>query len=307
MSGPARRLLLVLVATVVLPAAASAPQADPTPLLTYAAAQNFPPRGAATTAAEYKSELERISFSLKRDPPPETDCARTLGARRFATLYDELGDVYSNIGDNSRAAEAYSRAIDCNPRAGFLHAQRAAALLDLGKYSEARAETERELTLGHGSFALHNLITQLDFVDHRWPDARTHAELAALEAPDDEQATYWQCFLWLAQMHAGVAMPSLADRRGSTGWPAPILLHLEGVITESDLVTDVSAERKEARRREILTEALYYTGQRHLASKQSDVALRYFEAAVRLQVTYFIEHHLAVAELDTLRRRAPQG
>src|SRR5262249_6716126 len=126
-----------------------------------------------------------------------------------------------------------------------------------------------------------------------------------LEAPDDEQATYWQCFLWLAQMHAGAAMPALADRRGTTGWPAPILLHLEGVIAEADLVTDVSAERKEVRRREILTEALYYTGQRHLADKQPDVAVRYFEAAVRLKVTYFIEHHLAVAELDRLRHHAP--
>jgi tetratricopeptide (TPR) repeat protein len=293
-------------ATLTLPAVAAtpAPEPDPTPLLTYAAAQHFSAAAGMEGQVEYRNKLERINFSLKRDPPPETNCAQTLGAKRFATLFDDLGDAYSNLGDNSKAAAAYSHAIECNPRAGFLHAQRAAALLDLGRYHEARAETERELALGRGTFALHNLITQLDFIDHRWADAAAHAQLAVVEAPDDEQATYWQCFLWLSQIHNGVTLPALADRRTASTWPAPILLSLQGVVSEAELVEDVSAERGTTRRRELLTEALYYTGQRRLAEKRPDLALRYFEATVRLQVTYFIEHHLAVAELENLRGRS---
>ncbi len=277
---------------------------DPTPLLTYAASQNFTPSMPARVEAVYRKRLDRINFDLKRDPPPQTNCAQFLGARRFANLYDDLGGVYSNIGDDARAADAYAKALECNPRATFLHANRASALIDAGRYSEARAEIERELTLGRGNFALHTLITQLDFIDHRWPEAAESARLAVTEAPDDGQATYWQCFLWLAQMHDRVPLPALADRRTFSGWPAPILESLQGAISEAELVDAVSAERDAARRREILSEALYYTGQQRLAAGKTDEASRYFEAVVSLKVLYFIEHHLAAAELARLRPAA---
>src|SRR5882724_1985470 len=66
---------------------------DATPLLTYAASHHFPP--AYTPGAQYamKKRLSQITFDLAKDPPPETDCAKTLGAKRFATLFDDLGSV----------------------------------------------------------------------------------------------------------------------------------------------------------------------------------------------------------------------
>jgi lipoprotein NlpI len=277
--------------------------ADPTPLLTYAASQSFPPILAPATEAAFRKKLDRITFNLSKDPPPDTDCAHTLGAKRFANLLDDLGGVYADMGDDARAVDAYAKAISCNPRAEFLHAQLAASLLDLGRYAEARTETQRELSLGRGNFTLHNLMTQLDFIEHRWPQAIENARLAVIEAPDDEQATYWQCFLWLAQLHEGVASPSLPDRRTASGWPAPILHSLRGIMSEAELVDSVSSEHNAARRREILSEALFYTGQKRLASKQTDEAIRYFNATTGLQVQYFIEHHLAVAELQRLRHR----
>ncbi len=286
-------------------AAASGGAPDPTPLLTYAAVQKFPPLPAQDVQTVYRRRLDRINFELKKDPPPETQCGQTLGAKRFAELLDDLGSVYTNIGDDAGAADAYTRAIDCNPRATFLHANRASALIDAGRHREARAEIERELDLGRGTFALHTLMTRLDFIDHRWPEAADNARLAVAEAPDDEQSTYWQCFLWLAQMHDGVAFPALADRRPASGWPGPILESIQGTISEGELVEAVSAERDAGRRHEILAEALYYTGQQRLAAGKSDEAMRYFEATVRLKVPYFIEHHLAAAELDRLRNRTP--
>src|SRR5262249_43832149 len=151
--------------------------------------------------------------------------------------------MYSSMGEDEKAAEAYSRAIACSPRADYLHAQKAAALLDMSRYDEARLETEREVKLGRANFSVYTLLTQLDFIEDRWQDAVAHARLAATEAPDDEQATYWQCFLWLAQKHAGAAEPVLINRQRPTDWPGPLLESLEGKLSESELTDAVAAER----------------------------------------------------------------
>jgi lipoprotein NlpI len=245
-----------------------------------------------------KKRLGQITFDLSKDPPPETNCAQTLGARRFAGLFDDLGSVYSSMGEDAKAAEAYQKAIACNPRAEFLHAQLAAALLDMGHYDAARVETQRQLSLGRASFSVYSLLTQLDFIQERWQEAVNHARLAATEAPDDEQATYWQCFLWIAQKHTGMREPVLVNRRMPPAWPAPVLGSLQGKLTEAELTEAVAAEHDDHRRLEILTEALFYTGQKHLVEDRTGQALQYFKAVSGLQVSYFIEHHLAVAELE---------
>jgi lipoprotein NlpI len=252
-----------------------------------------------------KKRLTQITFDLSKDPPPETNCAQTLGAKRFATLFDDLGGVYSSMGDDAKAADAYAKAIACNPRAEFLHAQLAAALLDMGRYKDARVETQRQLSLGRANFSVYTLITQLDFIEDQWLEAVTDARLAVTEAPDDEQATYWQCFLWIAQKHLGTQEPVLVNRRIPGTWPAPILESLQGKITEAELVDAVESERDGHRQREILTEALFYTGQKHLAENGTGVAAKYFTATTELKVPYFIEHHLAMAELEKLRHPMP--
>jgi tetratricopeptide (TPR) repeat protein len=284
---------------------ANAATPDPTPLLTYAASHHFPPVYAPSAQNAMKKRLSQITFDLSKDPPPEMNCAQTLGAKRFAALFDDLGSVYSSMGDDIKAAEAYAKAIDCNPRAEFLHAQLAAALLDMGRYKEARVETRRQLSLGRANFSVYTLITQLDFIEDRWLEAVTDARLAATEAPDDEQAAYWQCFLWIAQKHIATQDPVLLNRRIPGTWPAPILESLQGKITEAELVEAVTSERDEHRQREILTEALFYTGEKRLAEKHIDVAVNYFTATTNLNVPYFIEHHLAMAELEKLRHPIP--
>jgi lipoprotein NlpI len=298
----ARRLLVSAAAIFLANAAfANAATSDPTPLLTYAASHHFPPAYAPNAQYTMKKRLGQITFDLSKDPPPETNCAQTLGAKRFATLFDDLGSVYSSMGDDARAAEAYTKAIACNPRAEFLHAQLAAALLDMGRYKDARVETQRQLSLGRANFSVYTLITQMDFIESRWLEAVTDARLAATEAPDDEQATYWQCFLWLAQKHVGTQAPVLLNRRIPETWPAPILESLQGKISEAELVDAVTSERDEHRQREILTEALFYTGEKRLAEKRIEEAAKYFTATTGLNVPYFIEHHLAAAELEKLR------
>lgn len=276
---------------------------DPTPLLTFTMSKHFAPQFDSSAQFAMKKRLDRVTFELSRDPPPDMNCAQTLGAKRFATLFDDLGGAYTNMGDDARAADAFAKAISCDPRSGFLHAELAAALLDSGRYSEARAETQRQLSLGRADFTLYTLITQLDFIEDRWAEAVTDARLAAMEAPDDEQATYWQCFLWLAQKRIGTEEPVLAKRRITTNWPGPVLDTLQGKITEAELVDAIKSEQDAHRQREVLTEALFYTGYMRLAAHHVDEAVSYLTAAENLKVLYFIEHHLAVAELQKLRHR----
>jgi lipoprotein NlpI len=66
----------------------------------------------------------------------------------------------------------------------------------------------------------------------------------------------------------------------------------------------VRDERDPQRQRDILSEALFYTGQLRLAAGQKAAAVKYFTATVDLKVVYFIEHQLATAELRKLRRPA---
>jgi len=234
-------LALAFTAVIAAPPTAQAqPAAVTAPLLMYASTHHYPPVLQPTTQAALQKQIARINFDLSKDPPPAENCAQTLGAKRFATLYDDLAQAYSNMAKHAEALEAYTKAIDCNPRADFLHAELAASLLDLGRYTDARMETQRQLHLGRANFTLYTLLTQLDFIDEHWADAIANARIAATMAPNDEQATYWQCFLWLAQLQAGTQDPTLAKRRIAEGWPAPILESLQGKITEEELVEAVS-------------------------------------------------------------------
>jgi lipoprotein NlpI len=82
-----------------------------------------------------------------------------------------------------------------------------------------------------------------------------------------------------------------------------VLSSLQGKLTEAELTAAVAAEHDAHRRLELLTEALFYTGQKHLVEDHPDRALQYFKATIGLQVPYFIEHHLAGAELQKRQHR----
>ncbi|HZO21821.1 MAG TPA: hypothetical protein VFB37_04895 [Steroidobacteraceae bacterium] len=212
-------------------------------------------------------------------------------------MYDDLGATYSALGNPAEAAEAFAKAVSCNPRATYLHAELASEYLHLGRFEDAKAEARRGPQPEGAAFTVNSLLAQAEFSQQQWTQAIQHLRLAAVEAPDEVQATYWQCLLWLAQKRAGTATPALASRAPTTLWPRPVLDFLQGTIDETALVHAVAAERDERRRREILCEALFYTGESYLAGHRGTEARRYFQATVNLQVYDFIEHYLAKAEL----------
>jgi tetratricopeptide (TPR) repeat protein len=296
---PSLRLALLTLAPF---AAAAAESASPsaTPLLDYAREQPLPTQPFAESLDKRLAAVER---ELARHPPPaRAECAQTLGASRFAQLYESLGSARASTGDYAGAVEAYEQALACRPRAATLYQEMAAELFHSGRLAEARAAAERGRAIDAEATALDSMLAQLDFLEEHWADAVARFRTLAATEADTERTQYWLCFLWLAQRRARVAHPDLPTGRIADGsWPAPILDALRGRENERDVVDEIRNEDDDTRRREELAEALYYVGQSRLAAGETEVARRYFAATVNLKVLYFIEHHMALAELRKMR------
>jgi lipoprotein NlpI len=238
----------------------------------------------------------------RHPPPPDAECAQTLGATRFARMYDDLGAAHSNAGDSEEAITAFEKALACTPRAAGIHAELAAALLNAGRIAEAREAATHGASIDNENAALDSVLMQLDFIEEHWADAVARLRAMIAQQKDDERATYYLCFLWLAQRRAGIEHPELVEHSfDKREWPAPILSTLKGELSEEELLEKVREEKNEVRRREILVEALYYVGQMRLANGERETARGYFAAVVNQKVLYFIEHPLALAELRKMR------
>ena len=296
----------MLVSSVVI--AAELDGASDTPLFDYASTQ---PTVTQPFNDAIRKQIATIESELARHPaPPDEDCAHTLGANRFARQYSDLALAHSNAGDYEEALVIAEKALACAPRDPDLHAQVASELMHVGRRAEARTALQRGLALlEHSSTgtALESLIMQLDFIDERWADSVARLRAMIATETDEERATYYQCFLWLAQRRAGVGQPELTKPTKYEEWPATLLQMLKGAASEEQVLDDVKAQKNEHRRREVLVEALYYVGQLRLANGETETARRYFAAAVNLKVLYFIEHHMALAELTKMRERSAEA
>ncbi|MEP7244621.1 MAG: tetratricopeptide repeat protein [Gammaproteobacteria bacterium] len=296
-----RRIRFALAVLLLLPFALAreAVASSATPLLDYAQDMPLPeqPNGDSLSKrlASVQAEMQR------HPPPPESDCAHTLGASRFAESYGDLGEARSATGDYPGAIDAFENALSCSPRSAAIHSELAAELMHVNRLAEARTIAERGIALDGDERSLDTVLSQLDFIQERWANAVARLRTLAVTETDGERATYWQCFLWLAQRRAGTQRPELPKHEEYTLWPAFILDALQGHISEQELLGVLRKEDDEHRRRELLAEALYYVGQLRLANGDADTARRYFAATVNLKVLYFIEHHMALAELARMR------
>ncbi len=146
---------------------------------------------------------------------------------------------------------------------------------------------------------------QIAFIGERWPEAIEELRGLIARTVDVERATYWECFLWLAQRRSGLTSPEDYAAELTDEWPRPILELLRGALTEEDVLDVVEDEGNENRQRQKLSEALYYVGQARLANGDAESARLYFTATVNLKVMFFLEHHLALAELAKMRDQSP--
>ena len=239
--------------------------------------------------------------------PPDSECAHSLGALRFADLHMGVGGARVGQGDPVGAAKAYRSASACRPRDAQILAALAGVLFDSRDYAAAREAINASLAIAPRAVNANRLAGNLDFIAERWADAVSRFRYVAASDPEREQAGYGQLMLWLAQMRAGVAKPEFVERMPGEGWPQPLLLYMRGEYTEAELTTPIKEGDDDANSQpntstdERLCEALFYVGEAYWARGQPEVARDYFAALVNIKVIYFLEHGLALAEIAKLR------
>jgi tetratricopeptide (TPR) repeat protein len=260
------------------------------------------------------SNLRGVIFEMSRHPPPpDADCAHTLGAQRFAELYARLAYLHEELGDFEAMIQANKSAIACEPRVGAYHASIAHAYLTLGEIAEARAAAERANAISPDDVGVRNIRARIDFIQEHWADATARFRVEAVDPSSrDVYGDYSRCYLWLAQRRAGVRNPELPPRVSNekspdaapyspTDWPGPILETLQGRLSEADLVQAIRDDGSN-QTRERLTEALYYVGELRLAEGDVESARRHFASVINLRVLNFVEYGMARAELATIRK-----
>jgi lipoprotein NlpI len=290
-----------------LPLGAAAGEDATHPLLDYAreraGTRERDVRNIAATAgvAEARHALEQGRV------PPEAECARSLGAQRYANLYTELAGEQAAIGDHAGAAASYRSAHACRPRDANILAALGGVLFDKRDYAAARAAIDAALEIEPRSVSTNRLAGNIAFVDERWDDAIARFRYVSASDPDRNQAGYGQLMYWLAQARSGVAHPEYIARTPGEGWPQPLLLYMKGEYNESELVAQVMAGDDDDNAQpntstdERLCEALFYVGEAYWARGNPEVARDYFAALVNIRVLYFLEHGLALAEIAKLR------
>lgn len=259
------------------------------------------------TPLEVASVREAEHLVEQAQPPPDEDCARSLGALRYADLYVYLAMARTADADFAGAARDFRRAHACRPRDAGILSSLAGALFDARDLDGARAASDAALAIDPRSVNANRVAGNIAFVDERWADAIARFRYVAASDPDRVKAGYGQLMYWLAQRRGGVERPQFVDRMPGEGWPQPLLLYMRGEYTEAELLEpirrgdDVDNGQPDTSTNERLCEALFYVGEDYWARGQPGVARDYFAALVNIKVLYFLEHGLALAEIAKLR------
>jgi tetratricopeptide (TPR) repeat protein len=255
------------------------------------------------------TNLRAVTFEMARHPPPpDQECAHTLGATRFAEQYSQLAAIQEELGNYEEVLKASKSALACTPRNASYEASIAAAELSMGHIDEARVAAERGNVLDSENPSIRDVRARLDFIQEHWADATARYRLQVLKPDYPRLADYSRCYLWLAQRRAGVRNPELPPRPAITGeasvkrWPAQILETLQGDLSETELVQVIRDDSARATR-EWLTEALFYVGELRLAQGDVETARRHFATVVNLRVLNFVEYGMARAELAKMREQ----
>ena len=259
-------------------------------------------------ARQGPSVAEATHLLEQAHAPKVGECSGTIGATRYAGLYQALGFAREDQGDFAGASAEYRKALDCSPRDPEILTRLAAASFDARDFAGARAAIDASLALDPRSVTANRNAGNLDFVEERWADAIGRFRYVASSDEDRVRASYGQLMYWLAQRRGGIVKPELIARTPGEGWPQPLLLYLRGKYSEAELVTPIRAGDEESNNQpdtntdERLCEALYYVGEDYWARGYPAVARQYFAAVVNIKIVAFIEHGMALAEITKLSK-----
>ncbi len=256
----------------------------------------------------YAMQLTQARHELDRArPPTDEECARSIGAKQFATLYVDLAEAHEGLGNTEEALQAYRHALACRPRSLRIHTLIAKVLFAARQFDAAGAAAGEALAIDPREVESNRLAGNLDFVDERWADALARFRYVASSDPDPESAAFAQLMFWVSQRRAGVAKPEWIPRRLDEEWPRPLVLFVKGEYDEADLVRFIRKSGDEhwaggALDRQ-LASSLFFVGETLWSRGEPELARRYFAAVVNVGLADTDEYRLAMSEIAKLNLR----
>ena len=256
--------------------------------------------------------LRQAEHALEQaNVPADEECARSLGAPRFAELHVDVAAARTGRRRFRRRRRGVSRAHACRPRDPT--DSRGARRRAVRRARLRRARASRSRRRSRSRPRARELRTASPATSTSSTSAGRMRSRGFATSP---RAIRIACRPVTASSCSGSRRcapasrsPSSSTRTPGEGWPQPLLLFLRGEYTEDELVDpiregdDDDNTQPNTSTDERLCEALFYVGEAYWARGERDVARDYFAALVNLKVIYFLEHGLALAEIAKLRQQ----
>jgi tetratricopeptide (TPR) repeat protein len=217
-----------------------------------------------------------------------------------ASAYNSRGIAWRAKKDYDKAIADYTEAIRLNPKNARTHNNRGNAWRTKTEYDKAIADYTEAIRLDP-KYALAHFSRSVAQMLMRRPEAAAGFQAVLdLEAWKGDRSPHAVIVGHLAARQAGdeaAAKRFLEDSAGklNEAWPYPVVQFLRGDIDEAALLKLATDDDKRA-------EARCYLGMDHAIKGRKDEALAHFRWVKEHGTATFMEHDVALAELDRLER-----
>ncbi len=215
---------------------------------------------------EYRRALQDYDKALQLDP-------------KYARGFNNRGEVFENLDEPDRAFDAYSAAIDLDPKYARARSNRGDINLYRGDYDAAIADYTEALRLdGKRVDSYRNRAIAEYF------SGAAEKALADINQANDLDPTSGYNVLWQEIIGERNNEPSRfldASKKVDTkAWPGPILRLFLGEATVEATI-DAADNPREKTKRDRTCDAVYFSGELALRTKQRDDAVRLFRRAAK--------------------------
>ena len=223
----------------------------------------------------------------------------------YADAFSNRCNAYYHIGEYDRAIQDCDEAIRLNPDHPFAFNNRGNSYKAKGEYDRAIKDYSETIRLNPNSVLGFKYRGAARFELGQFDAAVADFLQSANIEPNNPFAAIW---VYLARSRAGQearnALEKDAARFDLTTWPGHVLyLFLDRVNTGYVLAAPKNRDPKVLR--ELRCEAYFYVGEDALLRNSTEEARRYFQLAIDTGVIYFLEYHIAQAELNRLAMPNP--
>jgi len=252
----------------------------------------------------------------------------------FFGAYSSIGGLHLDAGRYAEARTAFDKAVALNPDDVNSLYQRGTTLADLGEFDAARGDVARAIELKSDEAAYYDQLAAIDLAKgdaqaavadvergvavspDYWGGAAMLAyylvgkfdrTIAMAEAGQKAEPDYPYFAIWkaLAQKGSGDGAGSIATldagraAMGSSDWPAALMEHLAGRISDSKLRAQAASNDPKTQA-ERLCEINFYAGELAYIAGDKAAARTALQAAVASRIYRYLEFVAAKARLAQL-------